>query len=265
MRIVAIAGGNNSNISKDGTPKLYEHEEIDKTIISISCKRHPNVLFISHASDDGLEVEACKKLENTFGKMYKCKVKLFSRDMLTNYSLSKSLIEWADVLYVGGGNTKELMNLWREHGIDKLILDATDTNKVLCGISAGAICWFESGMSDYLQTEQSDPNLPFMPVECLGLIKLVFNPHANNPKRIEDMKNILKLNGKVGLSLSDNIAICIVNNNYKLIEGLNVNAENRVADIQFWEDDKFITRRLKAVGNIEDLININSELNTSEK
>ena len=47
MKIVAIGGGNNSNIKKNGLPQIYEHETIDKEIISLTNKKNPNVLFIS--------------------------------------------------------------------------------------------------------------------------------------------------------------------------------------------------------------------------
>ena len=66
MRIVAIGGGNNSNIKKNGLPEIYEHEAIDKEIISISNKNKPNILFISHAQDAEFEAASYNKIVNTF-------------------------------------------------------------------------------------------------------------------------------------------------------------------------------------------------------
>ena len=50
-----------------------------------------------------------------------------------------------DVIYVGGGNTKSLLALWREWGVDAILRQALDAGIVLTGVSAGAICWFERG------------------------------------------------------------------------------------------------------------------------
>ena len=57
-------------------------------------------------------------------------------------------IERADVIYVGGGNTLKMMRRWRRLGVDTLLRDAYTRGAVLCGVSAGAICWFDSGHSD---------------------------------------------------------------------------------------------------------------------
>jgi peptidase E len=53
-----------------------------------------------------------------------------------------------DILYVGGGNTAHLLALWRVHGLDAIVRDAWAAGAVLCGISAGMICWFAAGVTD---------------------------------------------------------------------------------------------------------------------
>ena len=53
-----------------------------------------------------------------------------------------------DVIYVGGGNTANMLAVWRVHGVDKLLREAWESGTVLCGVSAGAICWFEAGLTD---------------------------------------------------------------------------------------------------------------------
>ena len=215
MRIVAIGGGNNSNIKKNGLPEIYEHEAIDKEIISISNKNKPNILFISHAQDAEFEAASYNKIVNTFGKMYSCPIKLLSIDMLKDKDSTIKLIEWADVIYVGGGNTKKMIELWKQNGFDKLLQNACINEKVLCGISAGANCWFSHSCSDYLQMELNNPNAPYMPIYRLGLIDLVFNPHANYKGRLEGVRDILMTIKKNGLSLSNNMAIEIIDEKYK--------------------------------------------------
>lgn len=53
-----------------------------------------------------------------------------------------------DVFYVGGGNTANLLALWRAHGIDRLLRDAWHAGAILSGVSAGMICWFEASVTD---------------------------------------------------------------------------------------------------------------------
>jgi peptidase E len=53
-----------------------------------------------------------------------------------------------DVIYVGGGNTANLLVLWRRHGLDRLFRDAWSEGAVLAGVSAGMLCWFNGGVTD---------------------------------------------------------------------------------------------------------------------
>jgi peptidase E len=54
----------------------------------------------------------------------------------------------ADVVYVGGGNTVSLLAVWRAHGVDRLLREASASGVVLAGVSAGANCWFEACTTD---------------------------------------------------------------------------------------------------------------------
>jgi peptidase E len=53
-----------------------------------------------------------------------------------------------DVIYVGGGNTANLLAIWRLHGVDRAIKQAWNNGVILAGLSAGMICWFESSVTD---------------------------------------------------------------------------------------------------------------------
>jgi peptidase E len=53
-----------------------------------------------------------------------------------------------DVIYVGGGNTANLLVLWRRHGLDALLRQAWSRGSVLAGVSAGMLCWFKGGVTD---------------------------------------------------------------------------------------------------------------------
>src|SRR6476660_9086907 len=53
-----------------------------------------------------------------------------------------------DVIYVGGGNTENMLAIWRVHGVDRVLGRAWESGVVLTGISAGSLCWFETGSTD---------------------------------------------------------------------------------------------------------------------
>jgi dipeptidase E len=58
------------------------------------------------------------------------------------------IVEEADIIFVAGGNTVNLLAIWRLHGVDRLLRDAHRRGAVLAGSSAGSLCWFESGVTD---------------------------------------------------------------------------------------------------------------------
>lgn len=53
-----------------------------------------------------------------------------------------------DVVYVGGGNTENMLAIWRVHGVDRILRQAWETGVVMTGLSAGSLCWFETGTTD---------------------------------------------------------------------------------------------------------------------
>jgi dipeptidase E len=60
----------------------------------------------------------------------------------------RSYVLGQDIIYVGGGNTRNMLIRWREWGLDVILREAMEKGTILCGVSAGSICWFEQGLSD---------------------------------------------------------------------------------------------------------------------
>jgi dipeptidase E len=75
-----------------------------------------------------------------------------------------------DLIFVGGGNTANMLAIWRVHGVDELLREALEAGVVLSGSSAGGICWFEHGVTDSF-----GPQLG--PMDCLGFLGGSFSPH----------------------------------------------------------------------------------------
>ena len=253
MKIVAIGGGNNSNIRKNGEEDFYEHENIDKEIIKLTNKRNPNFLFISHASSSEFEFANFRKLESTYGKMYNCKVKILSIDMLNNFELYNKLIDWANIIYVGSGNIKKMMDIWQESGLDHRLILASKEDKVLCGTSAGGGCWFKYTCTDSLHMEEEDMKAQFMKVPGLGIVNLVFNPHASYHGRMKAIEDITKEVNLSGVSLTNNMAIEIVDDKYKLIKGISSSRLATEAILSYWQNGEYYIEPIEEDGLISEL------------
>jgi len=70
-----------------------------------------------------------------------------------------------DAIYVSGGNTANALAIWRAHGFDAVLREAWERGILLCGWSAGMICWFEAGVTDSFgpQLEGMRDGLGFVP------------------------------------------------------------------------------------------------------
>jgi peptidase E len=162
-QIVALGGGGFSD-----EPGNYS---LDDFIFGLSGKRSPKICFLGTASGDA---------ESYFQKFYKamsrrkCEAShlgLFNR---THLDSAKFLLR-QDVIYVGGGNTANMLAIWRVHGVDRALRAAWCRGIVLAGISAGANCWFEA-----CSTDSFGPLAPLR--DGLGLLPGSACPHYDGEK-----------------------------------------------------------------------------------
>ena len=113
------------------------------------------------------------------------------------------------MIYVGGGNTKSMLAVWREWKLDKLLLKAYNDGKILCGVSAGAICWFEQGITDSWAS-----NLNIM--DCLGFISGMACPHYQEESERRPTVHEMLNNGKCksGWAIDGGAAVHFNNGEY---------------------------------------------------
>lgn len=115
-KIVAIGGG---EIGREG----YDIEtlEIDREIIKLTNKKIPTLLFVPTASEDSEGY--CETIYNYYGKKLKCNIEYLKliKDKLS-FAEIKRKINSADIIYVGGGNTLKMMTIWRNLGVDTLLI-----------------------------------------------------------------------------------------------------------------------------------------------
>lgn len=223
-KIVAIGGGECGRITKSGYKMPYETKQIDTEIIRLTEKETPNFLFIGHSqSSEQGENKYFETMCAIYGDIFGCECKtILKSDLLSQSSEHiKDLISWADIIYVGGGDTKGMVEFWGETGFDKLLYEAWLSGKVMCGLSAGANCWFNSCSSDSLKIQTGDSSAPMITVECLNLINAFFTPHCDEAdeysNRLEHMKEALTNTELVGLGVSNCCALEIVDDEYRLI------------------------------------------------
>lgn len=209
-KIVAIGGG---EIRTAGTLT------IDQEIIRLSEKKNPKLLFIPTASSDNDGY--WKHIDNYYGKKLGCKTDvLFLVKETPTPKEIKDKILGADIIYVGGGNTLKMMKLWRRLGVDKLLKTAWERGIVLCGISAGSICWFESGHSDSMSFYNSK-KWDYINVSGLGFLRGIHCPHHNSatlgvPRKSHFLSMIQKIGG-MGIAIDNNCAIEFIDDKYRVI------------------------------------------------
>lgn len=128
-----------------------------------------------------------------------------------------------DIIYVGGGNTKSMLALWREWGVDDVLKEAYSKGIVLAGVSAGAICWFEHGITDSVW--------PIGTVKALGFLPGTLCPHFDSePERQEVFRNLVKTQHlPPGIALADHTALHYINGT--LHRALSAQSDKKIIDI----------------------------------
>lgn len=245
--IVAISEGENGRILPDGSKSSYDTYQIDKAIVDLTKKNKPNFLFLSHALSFSEEVEVSyfEVMKSIYGVLFNCNSKQLLSSKLEDREYVEQLIDWADIIYEGGGDTSLMINLWKKTNFDKVLYNAWNNGKIICGISAGAVCWFKSCNSDYIDNFETK----FEEVPCLNWINLFITPHAEENGRYESTKDQLKNNKMVGLLMSNGSALVIKNNEFKILSSM----KNSFVIKSFWEDNKYYEEKIdnKEYKNIE--------------
>lgn len=191
-RIIAIGGGN----IKEKTTLI-----IDQFILNLISKEEKKVLLIPIASGDN------EQYIETFCNYYSslnAKVDVLRLSQISNDCLIRSKIFSADIIYIGGGNVGKLMRVIKRLKVNEYLIQAYQNGTILCGISAGAMIYFESGYSDC--NKSTNINAPYTKVKGLNLLPYCFTPHYNHQER-KGFDEFIRLNQFNGLALADDCAV----------------------------------------------------------
>jgi hypothetical protein len=138
-QIVSIGGGGFS--MEAGNPLL------DEFVLELTGRQRPRVCFAPSASGDADHYIVRFYRHFSAARCEPSHLSLFRRERAPAAPREHLLAQ--DLIYVGGGSLTSLIGVWRAHGIDAILREAWESGVVLCGLSAGSLCWFREGVSTF--------------------------------------------------------------------------------------------------------------------
>lgn len=214
------------------TPPLLRY------LATLTGKQSPRVCFLPTAVGDNPIY-----INTWFDRAVEAGITPFVQRMfISSYEQKQSFEEVLlsmDGIVVSGGNTLNMMAIWRAQGIDKILRDAWDKGIVLAGGSAGSLCWFEHGTTD------SRPKV-VTKVDCLGFLKGSHCPHYDSePERRPLYHSFIgDKSFKAGYACDDQTGIYFEDNDVRQVVSLREEAN---AYYVYEERGKVIERKLDKI------------------
>ncbi len=189
-QIVAIGG---AGLSTEPDNLLLE-----QYLIKLANKENPKICFVPTASGDSQSY--IDRFDTAFAQFH-CTPSHLLLFRLHTADLRSFILE-QDIIYVGGGNTKNLLALWKEWGLDSIIREAWERGVILAGWSAGSICWFEEGVTDSIPGELTV-------LRCLGFLQGSNCPHYDGEAERKPSYHRLLSEGLIsdGYAADDGVAL----------------------------------------------------------
>lgn len=173
-------------------------------LIKLTGKKKPRLCFLPTAAADDPRVavywyQLCANLNV---------VPYVQNMFITSYYMKESfedVLLSMDGIIVGGGNTLNMLAIWKAQGIDKILYRAWEKGIVLSGGSAGSLCWFEEGTTDSRPKELTK-------IECLGFLNGSHSPHYDGEEERRPRYHSLIKSGKLkpGYAVDNNAGILFI-------------------------------------------------------
>ena len=189
-KIIAIGGGG------------FTHqldESLDQFVIDQLKKTNIKIGFLATASKDDE-----KKISLFYKRFENTEFELSHFNLTSNINgFSKWLLS-KDIVYIGGGNTVFMLEIWKKNKLEHIFKDAYEKGIILSGISAGAVCWF-----DWILSDSVGPG--FNPLRGINLISGSCTPHSSNIERMKQFESDIK-NNKLpnGIAIDDGVAVLFI-------------------------------------------------------
>ena len=213
------------------------NEVFVRYVISLTKKEHPKICFIPTAAADNPSYinywyELCLNLP-----VKPSVLRVFINSSPDQKSFEESLLQM-DAIIVGGGNTLNMVAIWKAQGIDTVLRKAYDKGIILAGGSAGSLCWFTNGITDSRPQKLSI-------VQGLGFINASHCPHFSGEKERKPLYEsyILKNEMQPGYACDDLAGMLFQNG--KLVKALSLNKDNNVYYVSV-KDAKIDEKKLDA-------------------
>jgi dipeptidase E len=166
------------------------NQQYIKYLATLTGKSNPKILFIPTATGDNpININRWyTNCEDLAVRPYVLRTYIAST---TSPKSFEEIIMDMDAIVVGGGNTLNMIAIWKAHSIDKLLKKAYDKGIIMAGGSAGSLAWFNGGSTDSRPKELTI-------VECLGFLNYSHSPHYFNEKTRKPLYEKLILSKKMG-------------------------------------------------------------------
>ena len=189
-KIIAIGGGG------------FTHQldlSLDQFVIDKLKRTNNKIGFLATASKDDE-----KKISLFYKRFENTEFELSHFNLTSNINGFSEWIMSKDLVYIGGGNTVFMLEIWRKNKLENIFKDAYEKGIILSGISAGAVCWF-----DWILSDSVGPG--FNPLRGINLISGSCTPHSSNIERINQFESDIK-NNKLpqGIAIDDGVAVVFV-------------------------------------------------------
>lgn len=197
VRFVLIGGkGKDSNLN-----------HIENEIIKMTNKKNPLILYCPYATKD-IE-KSINKFHNLMNNL-ECEIINLTFDNINDFD---SLLNKADILYVGGGVSDDLVDIFKKYNLDKVLYKYLDSNKIYAGSSAGAMLYTKVAMGDKDMFSDNFHNYNYKMVDCLGILNISICPHYQN----EDLifyNDVIKEYSLDSFGIEEDTAVIIDDNKY---------------------------------------------------
>ena len=173
---------------------------LDDYVLGLPGTERPRVCFVPTASGDADHYVVRFYRAFSPARCEPSHVSLFRRDRGARDPAEHLLDQ--DIIYVGGGNVTSLLGVWRAHGLDEVLAEAWRRGTVLCGVSAGSLCWFDSAVTMY------DTSRPPAPLAGIGLLPYSNCVHVDaEPRRLEAHRDLVAAGMCAGYAAEDGAAL----------------------------------------------------------
>ena len=189
-KIISIGGGGFTHETD---------ESLDQFVLSKLNTKNFKIGFLPTASKDNQ-----KKIDLFYKRFENSNLELSHFSLCSKIEGFKGWLLNKDIIYVGGGNTFYMLEIWEKNNLIEIFKEAYNKGIILSGVSAGAVCWFDWILSDSKGSE-------LKPLRGINLISGSCTPHSSDEKRINQFQKEIK-NNKLpeGIAIDDGVAVLFI-------------------------------------------------------